>query len=141
MTILIDSNVIMDVIDRSSAWHSWSAERLGTAVESGRRLVINPIIYAEVSVPFSSRRLVDEALRPSQFVREDLPWSAAFVAGKAFLAYRKRGGERRSPLPDFFIGAHAQARRYTVLTRDSATYRTYFPDVELIAPTSSGDTA
>lgn len=134
MTILIDSNVIMDVIDPTSRWRSWSTDQIEEAVESGRKLVINPIIYAEVSVPFDSRRLVDEALRPSQFIREDLPWSAAFAAGKAFLAYRKRGGERRSPLPDFFIGAHALARNYTLLTRDPATYRTYFPDLDLITP-------
>ena len=133
-TILVDSNVIMDVMDPRSTWWSWSADQIERAVESDRKLVINPIIYAEVSVPFDSRRLVDEALRASQFAREDLPWSAAFEAGKAFLAYRRRGGERRSPLPDFFIGAHAQARNYTLLTRDPTAYRTYFPDVQLIAP-------
>lgn len=136
MTILVDSNVIMDVMDRSSTWREWSSDQIEKAVGTGRKLVINPVIFAEVSVPFSSRRLVDEALRPSQFVREDLPWSSAFLAGKAFLAYRRRGGERRSPLPDFFIGAHAVVRDYTLLTRDAATYRTYFPDIDLIAPDS-----
>jgi hypothetical protein len=137
MTILVDSNVIIDLINPSSPWRGWAADQIRASARAGRDLVINPIILAEVSIPFSSRRRVDEALRPSRFLREDLPWAAAFAAGKAYLAYRQRGGERRSPLPDFYIGAHAQARGYSLLTRDDATYRTYFPEIDIIAPDKS----
>jgi hypothetical protein len=97
-------------------------------------LLINPIIYAEISIGFTQREELDATLPQSFFQREPLPYEAAFLAGKAFLAYRQRGGERRSPLPDFYIGAHAMVARHTLLTRDATRYRTYFPEMTLIAP-------
>ena len=104
---------------------------LGTAADAGP-VLINPIIHAEVSIGFDRLEDLDDAVR--DFDREPLPWEAGFLAGKAFIAYRRRGGERRSPLPDFYIGAHAAVRGHRLLTRDAARYRTYFPSVELIAP-------
>ena len=97
-------------------------------------LVINPIVYAEVSTGFDRIEDLDDAVPAADFEREPLPYQAGFVAGKAFLAYRRRGGQRRSPLPDFYIGAHAAVRGYRLLTRDAARYSTYFPSVELLAP-------
>jgi hypothetical protein len=98
------------------------------------RLIINPVIYGEVSVRFSSVEALDEALPETVFVRERLPFAAAFLAGKAYLAYRRRGGTRLSLLPDFLIGAHAAVSGYRLLTRDGGRYRTYFPTVDLLAP-------
>lgn len=97
-------------------------------------LVINPIIYAEVSVKFERIEELDDALPPTRFRREALPWDAAFLAGKSFAAYRRRGGERRSPLPDLYIAAHAAVRGMPLLTPDAARYRTFFPRLELIGP-------
>lgn len=96
--------------------------------------MLDPIVYAELSVSFPTIEALDEALPHDRYRRESLPWDAGFVAGKAYLAYRRRGGDRRSPLPDFYIGAHAAVRRYALLTRDARRYRTYFPTVPLIAP-------
>ncbi len=98
------------------------------------RLVINAIIYAEVSVRYSRIEDLDAALPKGMFEREAIPYEAAFLAGKSFLAYQRRGGTKRSPLPDFFIGAHAAIAGYRLLTRDAARYRTYFPRLPLIAP-------
>jgi len=100
----------------------------------GGMLVINPIIYAEVSMGFVRIEDLDAALPSPTFHRLALPWEAAFLAGKCFLAYRKRGGVRSSPLPDFYIGAHATVSGMTLLTRDASRYRTYFPKLRLIAP-------
>jgi len=106
---------------------------LASARDDGN-LVINPIVYAEVSVGFDKIEDLEEAVPASDFEREQLPYEAGFLAGKAFLAYRRRGGDRRFPVPDFYIGAHAAVRGYRLLTRDAARYRTYFPSVEVIAP-------
>lgn len=130
---LVDSSVILDVLTDDPAWSQWSGRALADASDGGR-LVINPIIYAEVSTGFDRIEDLDDAVPADNFEREALPYEAGFVAGKAFIAYRKRGGERRSPLPDFYIGAHAAVRGYRLLTRDVARYRTYFPTVELVAP-------
>jgi len=130
---LVDSSVMLDVLTEDAAWAQWSGDALAQARDGGR-LVINPIVYAEVSTGFGRIEDLDDAVPASDFEREPLPFEAGFVAGKAFLTYRKRGGQRRSPLPDFYIGAHAAVRRYRLLTRDAARYRTYFPSVELIAP-------
>jgi predicted nucleic acid-binding protein len=97
-------------------------------------LVINSVIYAEVSHRYSRKELLDHELPKEVFVRANMPWAAAFLAGKAFVEYRRRGGSRRSPLPDFFIGAHAAVAGLRLLTRDSGRYRTYFPTVDLVAP-------
>ncbi len=96
--------------------------------------MINPIVYAEVSTGFDRIEDLDDSVPAGDFRREELPCEAGFLAGKAFLAYRRRGGQKRSPLPDFYIGAHAAVRGYRLLTRDAARYRSYFPAVSLIAP-------
>ena len=131
--VLVDSNVILDVLTEDARWLAWSAEALAHAAERDI-LVINPIIYAEVSVRFERIEELEEALPDSLFRREPLPWEAGFLAGKCFRSYRRQGGARRSPLPDFFIGAHAAVRAMTLLTRDATRYRTYFPTLALIAP-------
>ena len=131
--VLVDSNVILDVLTEDARWLAWSAEALAHAAERDI-LVINPIIYAEVSVRFERIEELEEALPDSLFRREPLPWEAGFLAGKCFRSYRRQGGARRSPLPDFYIGAHAAVRTMTLLTRDATRYRTYFPTLALIAP-------
>ena len=131
--VLVDSNVIIDVLTEDAEWFPWSSAALERAAEFDV-LVINPIIYSEVSVHFSRIEDLDAALPKESFRRESLPWQAGFLAGKSFLLYRKRGGARRSPLPDFYIGAHAAIRDATLLTRDATRYRTYFPRLRLIAP-------
>ncbi|MES2177240.1 MAG: type II toxin-antitoxin system VapC family toxin [Gemmatimonadota bacterium] len=131
--VLVDSNVIIDVLTEDANWFEWSAKALEEAAESDV-LFINPIIYSEVSVHFSRIEDLDAAVPPANFRREALPWQAGFLAGKAFHQYRKRGGERRSPLPDFYIGAHAAIRGATLLTRDASRYRSLFPRLEIISP-------
>jgi hypothetical protein len=133
VTTLVDSNVILDVVSENEEWIDWSAAMLARAAESGP-LVINPIIYAEVSIGFGRIEELEDALPPDYFVREPLPWDAAFLAAKAFVTYRRRGGIRRAPLPDFYIGAHAAIAGYTLLTRDPRRYRTYFPRLHVTAP-------
>lgn len=131
--VIVDSNVLIDVISGDRAWAPWSSTALA-AVAADAPLVINPLVYAEVSIRFNSIEELEGALPPSLLRREDLPFSAGFLAGKAYVAYRTRGGKRRSLLPDFLIGAHAALAGYRVLTRDPRRYRSYFPTVELIAP-------
>jgi predicted nucleic acid-binding protein len=130
---LIDTNVLLDVLTDDPLWLSWSLASLAAAAEAGP-LLINPIIYAEVSIRFSRVEDLDDALPPHDYRRAPLPWAAAFLAGKAFLDYRRNSGSRSSTLPDFFIGAHAAVDELTLLTRDATRYRTYFPTVRLIAP-------
>lgn len=130
---LVDTNVLLDVLTDDPVWSAWSSAALARALDKGDA-VINQIIYAEVSTGFSRIEDLDDALPPSQIGREDLPWRAGFIAGKAFLRYRGRGGTRATPLPDFYIGAHAAVRGMSLLTRDRARYATYFPTVRLIAP-------
>lgn len=132
---LVDSNVLLDVLTEDAAWGRWSEEALARAGDEGR-LVINPIIYAEISTGFVEIEDLDDAVPAGDFEREPLPYAAGFLAGKAFLAYRGRGGEGRSPLPDFYIGAHAAVRGYRLLTRDVRRYRTSFPSLELLTPLS-----
>lgn len=131
--VLVDSNVLLDVVGERGQWSAWSEAAL-QATASLARLVVNPAIFAEVSVRYSRIEDLDAALPANLFDREPLPYEAAFLAGKAFLDYRRRGGVRTSPLPDFFIGAHAAVSGYRLLTRDAARYRTYFPKLDLIAP-------
>jgi predicted nucleic acid-binding protein len=130
---LVDANVLLDVLTEDEIWVAWSMERLADAAEAGP-LFVNPIIYAEVSTRFSLVEDLDDALRPQDYRRLPLPWEAAFLAGKAFLQYRRHGGARTSTLPDFFIGAHAAVEELVLLTRDVSRYRTYFPTVRLISP-------
>jgi predicted nucleic acid-binding protein len=131
--VLLDSVVLLDVITRDPAWFDWSAAALAEAAD-GAGAVLNPIVYAEISAAFTDIEAVDAAVPPSIFRREQLPWEAAFLASKAYVAYRHRGGVRRSPLPDFYIGAHAAVAGYRLLTRDARRFRAYFPTIELIAP-------
>ena len=130
---LVDANVLLDVLTEDPRWFEWSRQALSRRAEEST-LVINPIIYAEVSVGFARIEELDEALDPADFERRPLPWEAAFLAGKCFLSYRRRGGARTSTLPDFYIGAHAAIAGYTLLTRDPRRYRTYFPTLRVIAP-------
>lgn len=134
MITLVDANVILDIATSDPVWGSWSRDALAGLIDQRSQLVINPIIYAEVSIGYLSPEALDLVLSQTGIDREPLPWDAAFLAGKAFVAYRRKGGERRSPLPDFFIGAHAAVQGYRLVTRDPKPYRTYFPHVELIAP-------
>jgi predicted nucleic acid-binding protein len=131
--ILVDSNVILDVAYEDPYWRAWSEAAIEQAAEQAA-LVINPIIYAEVSIGYAWVEHVEAVLPADRFRREALPYEAAFLAGKSFLAYRRRGGTRTSPLADFYIGAHAAVRGYRLLTRDATRYRTYFPTVALITP-------
>lgn len=131
--ILVDSNVILDVLTEDPQWFEWSAQMLTNYADQGD-LVINPIIYAEIAIGFNQPEEVEAALPEDFFRRDPLPYAAAFLAGQSFLEYRRRGGERRSPLPDFYIGAHAAIAAMPLLTRDVNRYRTYFPSVSLITP-------
>lgn len=131
--VVVDSNVILDLFTVDSRWYAWSSDAIAVAGDSAR-LVINPIVYAEISVRFTEIERLDAILERVAIAREPLGYEAAFLAGKAFVAYRRQGGERRSPLPDFFIGAHAAVAGYRLLTRDAGRYRHYFPTLTLIAP-------
>lgn len=131
--VLVDANVLIDLFTDDPNWADWSEHALFDSATTGE-IIINPIIYAEVSIAFNDARILDQALEQTGIGRVDLPYSAGFLAGKAFLQYRKRGGMKRSPLPDFYIGAHALERGLKLLTRDPKRYRTFFPDVELICP-------
>ena len=133
MRVLVDSTVLLDVFEPDAAWYEWSAEHIVRCATYGR-LVINHVVFAEVSVGFTNIETLDHKLPLSLYERVPLPWEAAFLAGKTFMDYRSAGGARSSPLPDFFIGAHAAVTGMSLLTRDAARYRTYFPTVELIAP-------
>jgi predicted nucleic acid-binding protein len=133
VTTLIDSNIILDVVTDDQEWGDWSAAMLSQAAQQGR-LVVNPIIYGEVACRFTRIEDLDAALPSDYFTREPLPWAAAFLAARAFMAYRRRGGNRPTPLPDFFIGAHAAIQGYTLLTRDRRRYRTYFPKLRVVEP-------
>lgn len=133
---LVDANVLLDILTIDEQWLTWSMDALAEAAELGP-LYINPIIYAEISVRFTRVEDLDDALPAKDYRRVPLPWAAAFLAGKAFLEYRRRRGSASSTLPDFFIGAHAAVEDLVLLTRDAARYRSYFPTVSLIAPSSS----
>jgi len=134
-TTLVDANVLLDLTTNDPQWADWSEDALARAADDGP-LAINAIVYAEVSVDFASIEELDDALDESGIRREALPFEAGFLAGKAYVAYRRRGGSGRSPLADFYIGAHAAVAGYRLLTRDSARYSTYFPSVGLLTPDS-----
>ncbi len=131
--VLVDSNVLLDVLTEDPGWYAWSAAQLAAVAEEGDP-AINPIIYAELSMGFARIEELDAALPETLVRRLALPWEAGFLAGRAFLDHRRRGGIRRSPLPDFYIGAHASLAGMPLLTRDAKRYRTYFPKLELICP-------
>jgi predicted nucleic acid-binding protein len=131
--VLVDANVLLDVLTEDPIWADRSGHALARVADEAR-LAINPIVYAEVSIGFDRIEDLDESLSPDTFMRLPLPWAAGFLAGKCFLRYRRSGGERRSPLPDFYIGAHAAIKGLPLLTRDEGRYRTYLPQLELITP-------
>lgn len=133
VTTLVDSNVLLDIFTEDKHWGEWSSEALSTARDEGD-LVINPIVYAEVSVRFARIEDLDEALPAADFLREEMPYPAGFLAGKAYARYRDRGETKRSPIADFYIGAHAAVCGYQLLTRDTSRYRSYFPKLRIVAP-------
>lgn len=130
--VLVDTNILLDLLTQDPIWEARSATALAAVAEESA-LVINPIIYAELSVGVAKIEELDEFLG-ADFRRDPLPWDAAFLAGKAFLAYRKRSGAKTAPLPDFYIGAHAAVQKMEILTRDPRRYKAYFPTVSLIEP-------
>jgi len=130
---LVDSNVLIDLFDDDSQFQGWSEAMLAKAANRGR-LVINPIILAELAAGFASFETLNEVLPPEYVQREALPWDAAFLAARAYVIYRRAGGKRRSPLPDFYIGAHAAVAGHTLLTRDCRRYRHYFPKLRIVSP-------
>ena len=131
--VLVDSNVLLDVMTEDENWLEWSGAALARCAEESV-LCINPVVYAEVSVRFERVEELEAALPADLIVRLSVPYEAAFLAGKCFRDYRRRGGTRRSTLPDFFIGAHAAVGDMTLLTRDASRYRTYFPRLPLLCP-------
>lgn len=133
MITLVDSNVILDVATDDPVWARWSSEALSRAADEST-LAINPIIFAEVSIGFAAVEELEDLIPRTAFDRLSLPYEAAFLAGKAFLSYKRRGGQKSSPLADFYIGAHAAVSGLRLLTRDPRRYRTYFPAIDLIAP-------
>jgi hypothetical protein len=131
--MMVDSNVLLDVLTEDPAWFEWSSRSLQECAQD-HILVINPIIYAEVSIGFDRIEDLDAALPERTVERRPIPLEAAFLAGKCFLKYRESGGLRQSTLPDFFIGAHAAVEKMALLTRDASRYRTYFPKLRLLSP-------
>ena len=131
--VLVDSNILIDVGFEDQHWGEWS-ERALTECSNLTTIYINPIIYAEASVGYTSIEELDAALPVSLYERENLPWEAGFLAAKAFSAYRRKGGQRTSLLPDFYIGAHAAIGNLALLTRDAARFQSYFPRLEILSP-------
>ena len=134
--LLVDTNVIVDVLDDDPNWYPWSSAQM-RGQSRVHRLAINPIIFAELSLTFESVDAMDRAVEQLGLVMQELPRASLFLAGKAFARYRRQGGRRVSTLPDFFIGAHAAVNGWPILTRDTARYASYFPGVTLISPPST----
>ncbi len=130
---LFDTNVLLDIATADPVWSSWSEGALRSATAQGL-VLINPIIYAELAPAFATADDLDRWLAPSIFQKLPLPYAAGWIAAQAFMKYRRCGGTRTSPLPDFYIGAHAEVEGLTLVTRDPGRYRTYFPNVALILP-------
>lgn len=135
--LLVDTNVLVDVLEDDPEWADWSIRQL-RAQSRIHRLAINPVIYAELSAAFDSVEALDQVVGELGLVLLEIPRPALFLAGKAFVRYRRAGGAKHSVLGDFFIGAHAAVAGYPILTRDTRRYDTYFAGVRLIAPETSG---
>ena len=133
---MVDANVLLDIVTDDATWRSWSEQAICDALHAGT-VGINPIIYAETSLAFADTDILDRHLDTLMLVRLPLPYGAALLAGRAFLRYRGAGGARTSPLPDFYIGAHAETEGLTLLTRDVGRFRTYFPSLRLVTPADS----
>jgi predicted nucleic acid-binding protein len=131
MSTLVDANVLLDVLTDDQQWADWSSRALADAADRGP-VCFNPIIYAEVAVGFDTVETLNDALADFRWL--DLPYDAGFLAARCFVRYRRAGGARRSPLPDFYIGAHAAVSGLTLLTRDKGRYRSYFPQLTVISP-------
>ncbi len=131
--VLVDSCILLDIMTEDPTWFDWSAEMLAQYADE-EQLFINPIIYAEVSIGYQKIEELEHALPANVFTRLSLPWEAAFLAGKAFLKYRKAGGARTLPLPDFLIGAHAMVASLKLLTRDTNRFKNYYPQIKMISP-------
>jgi predicted nucleic acid-binding protein len=130
---LFDASVLLDIATADATWLAWSEQQFRAAAAQGP-ILINPIIYAELAPAFATQSALDQWLDPAVFQRQALPYAAGWLAAQAFVKYRRAGGTKNSPLPDFYIGAHAEAEGLTLVTRDAARCRTYFPGVALIAP-------
>lgn len=131
--ILVDTNVLLDVLEDDGEWCNWSQDQLDSASTTDT-LAINPVIYSELSMGFARIEQLEAVITEASLIMADIPREALFLAGKAFLQYRRSRGAKRSVLPDFYIGAHAAVMQWPVLTRDVGRYRTYFPTVHLLAP-------
>ncbi len=131
--ILVDTNVLIDVLADDPDWAEWSEKQLLRLIESDE-LAINPIIFAELAAAYRTESALEKALDPWPLIRLPLPYEAGFICGRAFKAYRNHGGQKRSPLPDFYIGAHAQVAKIPLLTRDHTRYETYFQNLQLLHP-------
>jgi predicted nucleic acid-binding protein len=131
--VLVDTNVLVDVLERDPIWFSWSVSQLRN-LSMTQPLAINAVIYAELAATFSSSAMLDQRIATMNLVFEDIPRHAAFLAGKAYVLYRRQNETRNNVLADFFIGAHASVLGCPLLTRDTRSYTTYFPMVRLIAP-------
>lgn len=131
--ILVDTNVILDVIEEDPTWADWSQAQLDRAALNGA-LLVNPVIYAELSIAFHRIEELEAMLAEAGLMVESIPREALFLAGKAFLQYRRQKGTKQGVLPDFFIGAHAAVLGIPLLTRDAGRYARYFPRVSLITP-------
>ena len=131
--LLVDTNVLVDVLQDDPQWAGWSIGQLRAQAKI-HELVINPVVYAELSLSFSTFESLDRVVATMQLALREIPRPALFLAGKAYLQYRRRGGSKAQVLPDFFIGAHAAVEGWPVLTRDAGRFRTYFPSLEVVAP-------
>lgn len=132
--MLVDTNVLIDVLENDPDWADWSLAQL-QAQSRVHRLVINPIVYAELSLTFSAFEVLDEVLNDMELPVLEMPRQALFLAGKAFVKYRRNGGVKNNVLGDFFIGAHAAVSHLPILTRDTRRYSNYYPSVNLVSPT------
>ena len=131
--LLVDTNVLVDVLQNDPQWADWSIVQLRAQAQL-HALAINPVIYAELSLSFSTFEALDRVVATMELAMHEVPRPALFLAGKAYLQYRRRGGAKAQVLPDFFIGAHAAVEGWPLLTRDASRFRTYFPRLEVIAP-------
>jgi predicted nucleic acid-binding protein len=131
--ILIDTNVLLDVLQNDPQWAAWSQGQLEAAALSDR-MAINAVIYTELSMAFERIEELEQVVAEAKLVVEPIPREALFLAGKVFLAYRRRQGSKQGVLPDFYIGAHAAINSWSILTRDAGRYRSYFPTVKLLSP-------
>ena len=131
--LLVDTNVLVDVLQNDPQWADWSIAQLRAQAQL-HELAINPVIYAELSLSFSTIEALDRVVATMELAMHEVPRPALFLAGKAYLQYRRRGGGKAQVLPDFFIGAHAAVEGWPLLTRDASRFRTYFPSLEVIAP-------